>query len=112
NQVEQAGLAAHFRKRAVQQAPYGRRAGVFRLPLHEELLSRGNGAVTKPLRIAARKEQLCRREKSLVEDFFLIGNELAYPVPDFDRAALQLDYRDSDTVEIDDEIGSALVSST
>jgi hypothetical protein len=46
------------------------------------------------LRIAAGQHELHGAEKALIEDLFLVGDELAHAVGHFHRAALQLDHHD------------------
>ena len=115
DQVEQARLVTELRQRPVEQRSSrpARCDGSLRglvLPLHEELLRRAGGAVAQALRIAARQHQLHRAEEALVEDLFLIGNELAHAVGQLHRAAFELDHRDGDPVHIEHDVGPPLVS--
>ena len=49
-------------------------------------------------------------EEGLVEDLFLIGNELTHAVGNFHGAALQLDHADGDAVQVKDQVRPALVT--
>lgn len=83
-----------------------------RLPLHKELLLRGDRAVPQPLGIAACEQDLHGGEKGLVENLFLIGDELANAVRHLDRATLQFDNAYGDAVQVKDQVRPALVSAT
>ena len=80
------------------------------LPLDEELLRRAGGAVAQPLRIAPCQHQLHGAEEALVEDLFLVGDELAHAVGHLHRAALELDHRDGDAVEVEHDVRPPLVA--
>ena len=112
DQVEQPGLVAQLGERPVEQRSGGGcRAGRrLVLPLHEELLRRAGGAVAQPLRVAARQQELHGAEEALVEDLFLVGDELAHAVGQLHRAALELDHRDGEAVEIEHDVRPALVA--
>ena len=112
DQVEQPRLVAQLRQRPVQQHTRRTvgRLGVFVFPFDKELLRRASGAVAQPLRIAARQHQLHRAEKALVEDVFLVGDELAHAVGQLHRAALELDHRDGEAVEIEHDVRPPLVA--
>ena len=60
------------------------------------------------MRIAAREYQLHRREKALVENLLLIGDELAHAVGDLNRTPLQFDNADGDAVQVEDDVRPAL----
>ena len=92
-------------------APAAAPAGADRvLPLHEELLRRAGGAVAQSLRVAARQHELHGAEEALVEDLFLVGDELAHAVGQLHRAALELDHRDGEAVEIEHDVWPALIA--
>src|SRR5262249_7442757 len=112
DQVEQPSLVAQLDEWPVEErAGSGCRAGWgLVLPFHEELLGCARSAVTKPLRIAARQQKLHGAEEALIEDLLLIGNELAHPITDLDRAPLELDDCDRDAVEVEDNVGSPRVA--
>ena len=113
DQVEQPRLVAHLRQRPVEQGAGGTGApsgSGRRLPFDEELFARRRGAVAQPLRVAAREQQLHGGEERLVEDLFLVGDELAHAVGDLDRAALEFDHRDGDAVEVEHDVRPALVA--
>jgi hypothetical protein len=80
-------------------------AGAPRPSTHEELLRRAGGAVAQPLRVAARQHELHGAEEALVEDLFLVGDELAHAVGHLHRAALELDHRDGEAVEVEHDVG-------
>jgi len=115
DQIEQPRLVAHLDQRPVEQRSGDRRRagrlGSLVFPLHEELFRRTGGAVAEPLRVAAGEYMLHGAEEVLVEDLFLVGNELAHAVANLHRAALQLDHRDGDAVEIEHNVRPALVAS-
>ena len=111
DQVEQAGLSRTSRASGrSSNAPAVSGPRVRRLPFHEELLSRGDCAVAQPLRIAAREDELHRREEVFVENLLLVGDELAHAIAHLDRAAFQFDHPDGDAVQVDDQVGPALVT--
>ncbi|MCY1301762.1 hypothetical protein D9M70_513940 [compost metagenome] len=62
------------------------------------------------MRIAAGEHQLYRAEEALVEDFFLVGDELAHPVGHFHRTALEFQHRDGDAVYVQHDVRAALVA--
>ena len=79
--------------------------------IDEELLGRTGGAVAQSLRIARGQQQLRGAEEPLVEDLFLIGDELSDTVGHFHRAALELHHRDRDAVQVQHDIRTSLVAS-
>src|SRR5690348_3483233 len=112
NQIEQPLLAAHLRKRAVEQRTGSRRRGSrpLVLPLHEELFRRAGRSVAQPLRVAAGEDKLHGAKERLVEDLFLICDELPDAVSDLHRAAFQLDYADRESVEIEHDVWPSFVA--
>jgi hypothetical protein len=79
------------------------------LPPEEELLRGPGRAVAQALRIAAGEDQLDGGEKPLVELGALVGDQLADAVADAHPAVLQLDHADGDPVDVEHQIGPALV---
>ena len=113
DQVEQARLArtsAPAACRAASRVGSAGAADASSFHCDEELLRRAGGAVAQALRIAAREDQLHRAEEALVEDLFLVGDELAHAVGHFHRAALQFDHADGDAVQVKHQIRPALVA--
>ena len=80
------------------------------LPFDKELFRRGDGAVAQPLGIAARKDELYRAEEALIENLFLVGDELAHAVGHFHGAAFQFDHADGDAVQVEDQVRPALIA--
>jgi hypothetical protein len=112
-QIEEPRPAAQARQRTIEMGarrycraiPQRRR-----LQVDEELLARRHRAVAKALGIAAREQQLRRREEWKVEDLLLVGDELANAVGDLNRGAFEFDHRHGDAVQVKDDIGPALIA--
>ena len=112
NEVQQPRLVAHLGQRPVDQRSRIRHcaSGRLVLPVHEELLRCARCSVTKPLRVAAGEEELGRAEERLVEDLFLIRDELPDPIADLHRASFQLDHADGKAVEIEHDVRPPFVA--
>ena len=111
DKLQQARLAAHLCQRPVQQCACGQLAGTSLVfPLDKKLFRCTGGAIAKPLRITAREHQLHGAEEALIEDRFLIGNKLAHPVSNLHRTALEFNYGNGDAVQIQHQIGAALMA--
>ena len=80
NEIEQTSFVAELRQRAVEQCTRGewcaRLGRLAALPLHEELFGRTHGAVVQSLRVIPGEQQLRGGEEPLVEDVFLIRDQL------------------------------------
>lgn len=111
DQIQQSLFAAHLSQGLVEQGSgLHCAAAILIFPLNEELLGSAGGAVTKPLGIAARKNELHRTKKALVEDLFLIGDQLANAIGHFHRAAFEFNHADGDTVDVQNKIGPSFIA--
>jgi hypothetical protein len=77
--------------------------------LRKYFSSRADGAVLQTLGIVAGEDELHRAEEPLVELRLLVGEVLADAVADGDAAVLQFDHADGDAVDVEHQIGPALV---
>lgn len=113
DEIEQAGLFAHLCQRSVEQGS-GReffgRGVVGSLPLDVELFFGRGRAEAQALSVATGKKELGRDEESLVENRLLVGDELAHAIGEGDGAAFEFDHADGETVQVNDQIGPALMA--
>ena len=82
----------------------------FTLPGHEELLLGAGCAVAQSLGVIACQDELDGTEEAHVEDWLLIGDQLANAVGDLYGAALELDHGHGDAVDVEDDVGPAFVA--
>ncbi len=80
------------------------------LPRQEVLFLGADRAVPQAFGIVAGEHELDRAEEPLVEFGLLVGEALPDAVADADAAVLQLDHADGDAVDVQHQIGPALVA--
>ena len=87
DEIEQSRFVAHPCQGLVQVVARAHdvvaEAVRFILPLNKELFRGPGGAVAQALGVASRENKLNRAEKPLIENLFLVGDELAHAVGDF-----------------------------
>jgi hypothetical protein len=79
------------------------------LPLQEVLLLGADGAVLQPFGVVAGKDKLHGAEEPGIEFGLLVGETLTDAVANADAAVLQFQHADGDAVDIQHQIGPALV---
>lgn len=98
HQLDQPLLVAHLEQVFIQLETTVVRLVFF--PFQEIFFLGLDRAVLQPFGIVARKDELHRTEKPLVEFRLLVGNILADTVADGDATVLQLDHTHRDAVDI------------
>ena len=107
HQLDQPVLAAHLEQVLVELEAAV--VALVLLPLEKELFLRADGAVPQALGVVAGKNELHRAEEPGVELGLLIGEVLTDAVADAHPAVLQLQNADGDAVDIQHDVGTALV---
>ena len=109
HQLEEPRLLAELEQVLVELV--ARVLGLVLLPGLEHLLGRADRPVAQPLGVVPREDDLDRAEEPLVELPRLVRDQLPDPVADAHRAALQLDHRDGEPVDVEHEVRPPLVLS-